>query len=163
MLICAVDPGLNGAFVFLFDIYHMEKCEMPIDNKEPNFEMIFDLLSGVSKNMGGLDHIFLERAMPMAMGARHAFNYGRGFAAIEIAIKLAKFPVTYVEPAKWMKVMHEGTDSRLKPKERSKIALERLAPKLYELVPKGKTGKPHDGILDAALLGLYGLQKLKLL
>lgn len=101
-------------------------------------------------------HIYLERAMPMAMGAKHAFNYGRGFAAIEIAIQELKIPVTYIEPRKWQKEMFQGIDSRLKPKEQSLIAVERLFPQYLDSIPKRPKGKYHDGAVDALLIAEYG-------
>jgi hypothetical protein len=149
--ILGIDPGLKGAF-FLSEPYnHFGHWEMPIHNKEPYFDGIRSILEKTRP-----DHIFIERAIPMAMGAKHAFNYGRGFAALEIAIALSKIPVTYVEPAKWQKALFDGIDSRLKPKERALIAIERLLPEVASIIPKGRTGRMHEGIVDAALIAHYG-------
>lgn len=155
MQILAIDPGQNGAFV-LFDGEKFDFRLMPIlVNKDIDFEGVQKILMspGVDKA-----HVFLERAMPMAQGARHAFNYGRGFAALEIAIKLANLPVTYVEPAKWSKIMHEGISADLKPKAKSIIAVQRLFPQFIEKIPKTKTLKYHEGVIDALLIAGYGLR-----
>lgn len=147
-----IDPGLSGYLVQLrSDNNSFEAWPMPLDNKEVSFYSVHSILKHA-----GPSHIYLERAMPMAMGSKHAFNYGRGFAAIEIAIKLTNIPVTYVEPAKWMKALFDGIDARLKPKERAKIAFERLLPSYVDLAPKSRTGKLHEGFVDAALIAYYG-------
>lgn len=158
--VIGIDPGLTGAIV-VFDGHNFEAHNMPLvvngKDRRVSFdgvhEVIYDAVEGVPGT-----HIFLERAMPMAMGAKHAFNYGRDFAALEIAIELIETPVIYVEPGKWSKVMHQGVDSRLKPKAKSLVALKRLYPKLYGQVPTNRNGKLHEGIVDALLIAGYGLK-----
>lgn len=104
-------------------------------------------------------HIFLERAIPMAMGSKGAFNYGRGFAALEIAIQLLRIPVTYVEPAKWAKYMHEGLSTDLRPKAKSLMAVKRLYPKLVGALPTNTKGTIMDGPIDALLIAGYGIRR----
>ena len=99
--------------------------------------------------------VFLERAHAGAMGTTGAFNYGRSFAALEIAVLLAGHPVTYLEPSKWAKVMHEGISKDLKPKAKSTIAIERLFKKFHDQIPKNKNGKMHEGVMDALLMAGY--------
>jgi hypothetical protein len=93
------------------------------------------------------------------MGTKGAFNYGRGFAAIEIVLQDGDFPYTLVEPQKWAKVMHAGIGKDLKPKAKSAIAVARLFPKLSKLCTFDKAGKPHDGAIDALLIAGYGLRQ----
>lgn len=145
-----VDPGLTGAFVFLEgSIMHFYK--MPLNAlKEPDFHAVAEILS---KHDG---HVFLERAIPFAMPSGAAFNYGRGFMVLELAIKLSGLPVTYVEPAKWTKAMHQGISADLKPKNKSVIAVERLYPHFLGVIPKAKTGKLNEGVVDALLIAGFG-------
>lgn len=152
MRILAIDPGINGAFAF-FDGNNWEWELMPI-NKEK--EIQFEKVRQFIESLFCPDHIFLERAVSFGMGTKAAFNYGRGFAALEIAIKLARVPVTYIEPAKWTKKMHEGIAKDLKAKAKSQIAIARLFPQLVPLLPKDKNGVIHDGIADAILIGAFG-------
>lgn len=155
MIALGIDPGQQGAFV-TFDGRDFDFEPMPLNaQKEIDFEGVREILAMAPVGV----HIFLERAMPLAMGAKHAFNYGRGFAAIEIAIQLSGLPVTYVEPAKWAKVMHEGISRDLKPKAKSAIAVERLLPQLAPQIPRNKNGKLHEGFVDALLIALFGLRR----
>lgn len=157
--VLGIDPGNSGAFVFLGAKGQFSFSPMPLvengKDKLVNFKMVQDVLRQFQDV-----HVFLERAMPMAMGAKHAFNYGRSFMVLELAIKLAKNPVTYVEPNKWPKVMHDGISSDLKPKAKSIIAVERLYPNLFSKLPRSKTGKVHDGVVDALLIAGYGQRVL---
>lgn len=150
MRVIGIDPGLTGAIVVIDD--NEFRCiDMPVVEKEIDY----DGICGVFLQYQGTQ-TFLERAIPFAMGAKSAFNYGRGFAALELAIRAMRMPVTYIEPAKWTKVMHAGIDSGLKPKFKSLIAIERQFPNIMEFIPKSSTGKLHDGVIDAILIAEYG-------
>lgn len=162
MKVLAIDPGLSGAFV-LTDGKTLTTWPMPIKihgkDKSVHFDGVHALLWDVL-DKHGLVHIFLERAVPMAQGSKSAFNYGRGFEALVIAIELLKFPVTLVEPFKWTKEMHEGISADLRPKVRSEIAVKRLFPQLVDKLPKKPKGGLQDGPIDALLIAGYGLRKI---
>ncbi len=152
MKILGIDPGQKGALVLLSEDIEWI-FDMPLTKqKDVDFKTLTDILDQVPRR----SHVFLERAMPMAMGAKHAFNYGRSFAALEIALALSSLTVTYVEPMKWARVMHEGIDSDLKPKAKSRIALERLLPHEAKRVPRTKNGNYHEGVMEALLIAAYG-------
>ncbi len=161
-LALGIDPGISGAFVITDGFTFMKVWGMPLvvegKNKSVEFDGIHELLTEVIDGFG-LDHVYLERAIPMAMGSKGAFNYGRGFAAIEIAIELVRIPVTYVEPQKWAKEMHEGMSQDLKPKAKSLLAVKRLYPSLVASLPKNTKGVLLDGPVDALLIAGYGLRK----
>lgn len=153
--IIGIDPGLNGAITWLngpqFDF-----DEMPLTvNKEVDFNAVMDRLG----TMNGY-HVFLERAVSFGMGTKGAFNYGRCYAALEIAIRLSGLSVTYIEPSKWTKEMHQGIDENLKPKVKSVMAVQRLLPQFERFIPKSKTGKMHEGVVDALLIAAYGKRLL---
>lgn len=160
MIFVGVDPGKQGAVVaideagticFLAELPFLEDGSADF----PTLLKVFLRLKGST--------IFLERAVPMAMGAKHAFTYGRDFAAIEIAIQQTGIPVHYVEPAKWPKVICEGIDSNLKPKVRSVMAARRIFPEQIEKLPvTPKSKKIHEGFVDALLLAEFG-RRLRLL
>lgn len=159
--VLGIDPGISGAFV-LFDGQEFASYAMPIQsdgkNKTIHFDGVHELLDAIQTKHGQV-HVYLERAVPMAMGAKSAFNYGRGFEAIVIAIQLLGFPFTLVEPQKWAKEMHEGISTDLRAKAKSLIACQRLYPKLYASLPKNTKGKTLDGPIDALLIAAYGLRK----
>ena len=155
-IICAIDPGKTGAMVLMKSNELLRFELMPLNSaNEPCFHKVRTILKEWMP-----DHIVLERSIPMAMGSKHAFTYGRGFAALEIAVQIEGFPVTYVEPAKWTKEIHEGISSDLKAKAKSLIAFERLFPHLVGVAPANTKGRIHDGFIDAILIAAYGMRKL---
>lgn len=162
--VLGIDPGFGGSFV-LTDGESIEIFDMPliINGKEKSidFDAVHEILWGIQQNHGSIP-ILLERAVAFGMGAKHAFNYGKGFAALEIAIQLLAFPVTYVEPNKWAKEMHAGISNDMKPKAKSLVAVKRLFPKLVASLPKNKNGVLYDGPIDALLIAGYGLRKATL-
>ena len=72
--------GIKG-FVVLSES-GLEWAVMPLDSEGVCFEEVVKLLMALKPAQ-----IALERAVPFAMGTKGAFTYGRGFAALEIAIK----------------------------------------------------------------------------
>lgn len=160
--VVGIDPGLDGAFVVIEPDEKMYWYLMPVLKMGKQREVNPTGVAWLVERFQYIEdvQVFLERAIPFAMGAKSAFNYGRGFAAIEIALGQAEIPVTYVEPAKWTKIMHQGTDARLKPKERSLVAARRLVPKMLKNVPIGRSGRVNEGVLDALLIAEYGRRSL---
>ncbi|MDH4163306.1 MAG: hypothetical protein OEW15_11555 [Nitrospirota bacterium] len=160
-LALGIDPGFAGAFVLTDGSDFLKAWPMPLvvtgGDRMIDFDGVHELLTEIFE--GHRPHVFLERAIPMAMGSKGAFNYGRGFAAIEIAIALIGMPVTYVEPAKWAKYMHEGLSTDLRPKAKSMIAVKRLYPKLVKVLPTNTKGTLQDGPIDALLIAGYGIRR----
>ena len=162
MKVLGIDPGLSGAFVLTDGEKMLKAWEMPVSvfgkEKSIAYADVLQLLKPIAQ----LDnpHVYLERAIPMAMGSKGAFNYGRGFEAIVIALMTLRMPFTMVEPTKWAKEMHEGISADLKPKAKSLIAVKRLYPSLVGLLPSKPKGGLKDGPVDALLIAGYGLRRL---
>ena len=160
MTVLGIDPGLNGALVAFNENGVVEMNQMPITIIGKEREVSHGLLALALERIKP-DHIYLERAVSFGMGTKSAFNYGRAFAAIEMAIQFRKIPFTLVEPKKWTKVMHAGVSNDLKPKLKSEIAVRRLFPKIIRAIPcTPKSKKLHDGIVDAILIAAYGYREL---
>lgn len=160
--VVAIDPGINGAIV-VTDGKKLRQWPMPLavngKEKAVSFYGVRNMLSNIFRDYGVL-HVYLERAVPMAMGSKGAFSYGRGFEALIIAIELHEAPLTLVEPAKWTKEMHEGISNDMRPKVKSLIAVKRLFPHLVASLPTKPKGGLHDGPIDALLIAGYALRKL---
>lgn len=155
MGIFGIDPGISGAIVYL-NKNDFQWWKMPLkENNEIDFMELRSTFYNFEDRKIDF-HVFLERAVPFAMGSKGAFNYGRGFAAVEIALLDLDLPHTLVEPGKWTKEMHAGIAADLKPKSKSLIAAQRLFPKLVQEIPANRNGKLHDGIIDALLIAGYG-------
>ncbi len=159
--VVAIDPGINGAIV-LTDGNRLEVWTMPlvVEGKErrSDFQGVYDILIRIESRRGHLS-VYLERAVPFAMGTKSAFSYGRGFEALVIAVQMARMPLTLVEPGKWAKEMHEGISGDLKPKVKSQIAVKRLYPHLLAQLPTNSKGAFADGPVDALLIAGYALRK----
>lgn len=158
--VLGIDPGNNGGLAFLYGDGTFRGYELPVEKigKETklNTNALLHLLEGHA-----VGHIFLERALPFAMGAKHAFNYGIHFGLLLYLVSETKIPYTLVEPAKWTKEMHAGIHSDMKPKAKSIVAVKRLFPKFVKAIPvTPKSKKMHDGVVDALLIAGYGLRQL---
>lgn len=162
MVVVSIDPGKKGAIVALDEKRNIRAIKsMPLGRDNfVNYETVYKVLMSINKSYK-IEHIFLELAKPMAMGAKHAFNYGMDFKSLEIAVIMTKIPFTLIEPNKWAKKMHQGISSKYKPKVKSAIAVERLYSNQLDKLHITKTGNIHDGQVDAVLIADYGLRLLK--
>lgn len=153
MLIAGVDPGKRGAVAIVDEHGYFVTGEV--------LELIprLDTWLQVHRGLGGL-HVFIEKAQAFrGQGISSAFNYAREYGFLLGLLTAGGFPVTQVPPATWTKVMHAGTATAATAKERSAQAAQRLFPEANFFV--GKSKKPHDGLVDAALIGAYGSRQLR--
>lgn len=160
-IVVGIDPGNEGAFVVTDGVELIEVFMMPKSvERILAFADVMDILVSI-RNTYQPAGVFLERALPMAMGSGGAFTYGRNFQTLVVAIGLSFIPMVMVEPSKWTKLMHQGINSKLKPKAKSEIAVKRLFPRLAQVMPKRpKKGDLLDGPVDALLIAAYGLRTL---
>lgn len=161
--ILGIDPGIKGAFI-LYDGGSIKIEMMPVfvtgkgkdKIEEVNFGRVVEILETWE-----YDYVFCERAKPMAMGSKYAFNYGRYYAALQIAIESCFCKATFVDPSVWAKEMHKGLDTNLKAKAKSLMAVNKLFPNLVAKLPMSpRSKKLHDGPIDALLIAAYGYEKL---
>jgi hypothetical protein len=164
--VLGIDPGNTGAICLLIEESGQAPKaawgRLPVSQTKPVtvlFQPLFNAMMAMKTNLG-IDHVILERAKAMAMGAGAAFNYGRSFHAVELAVEQLGVPVTYVDPHVWTKTLLSGIDLRMKPKERSLVGLERLFPHLVSEIPKNRNGKLDEGIREALLIAEWGRRKL---
>jgi hypothetical protein len=159
-MILGIDPGKEGAFVLLSQDGKLIDFEiMPLGpDGQPDYMQIKICIRSFFHRTTAA---YLERAMPMAMGAGGAFTYGMGFAAIKIALREVGMPYTMIEPSKWTKEIFQGIDSNLKPKAQGLIAIDRLFPEEKEKIPVSPRAKNlHGGVIDALLIAEYGRRSL---
>lgn len=163
-IVCAIDPGLSGAIVVTDGESFVRHWPMPLFNlgkvKEISFAGTLGVFESIRKDFKGI-HVYLERAVPFAMGSKGAFNYGRGFQSIQNALETTQLAYTLVEPGKWTKVMHQGIQSDLKPKAKSLAAVYRLFPSLVKKLPVNTKGVLLDGPIDALLIAGWALRAIE--
>lgn len=156
--VIGIDPGIQGAIVAItrnkFAFWNM-----PIEQVGKRSEIDYFAFKELLKSVARPDSVIvLEVAIALAMGSTHAFNYGRGFAALEIAIKELGLTAATIRPHIWCAELHEGISQELKPKVRAALAVEKLYPKFAKLIPRSKKGKMHEGVVDALLIAGYGVR-----
>jgi len=104
----------------------------------------------------GIDLVIIEQvgAMP-GNGVTAMFSFGYGAGAIEGILSSFQWPYQLVRPQLWQKDFHVGTSAKLDAKARSILAAQRLFPK-ESFLASSRSTKPHDGIIDAALMAEFG-------
>ncbi len=154
-MICGIDVGLNGGLAFLNKHGRNDGCvpcsPMPVNGNEVSCREVRDLFLAF-----GVTSVFIEhsQAIPKA-AAGSVFKFGAGFGMIIGVVAALDLPYTLVKPKAWQKVMHQGIDPSLDPKRRSLLAAERLFP-TQTFLKSERSSKPHDGMIDAALIAEYG-------
>jgi hypothetical protein len=87
--------------------------------------------------------------------AGSTFAFGEGFGIIIGVVSAIGIPSTQVTPKQWQGVMHDGVEKKYDAKHRSAVAALRLFP-TFDFTLGGRRKLYHDGIVDAALIGVYG-------
>lgn len=142
-MICGIDPGKSGGIVYIHHLTQKIEGFYPFDGK-------------VKPVMTG-SHAFIEHAQAMPkQGVVGMFNYGVSFGRILGAVEAHNITYTLVKPQEWHKVIYAGIDG-LEGKERSLEAAYRANPDSLKLFTIGKRRKPHMGLVEAYLIGLWGL------
>lgn len=162
MISIGIDPGKHGAIVALETFGHVARCfTMPLIKSSKGrdeidiFALKMELEATVQR--GSMAHAYVERPQPLPprMGGGIAnFHRGYGLGLLEGLLSSMSMPYTLVAPQAWQKVMLAGVAGS-DTKARALSAFTRLQfPR--EILLIGKARKPHDGMVDAALIAEYG-------
>lgn len=154
MWILGIDPGFTGAIA----LYHPSTGQLVVEDmptvKDPkgrtilDMHTLFELLKPTIRPVAAvLEHV---SARP-GQGAASTFRFGQGYGAIEMALAAHKIPTQYVTPAKWKKHFGLGKD---------KGSSRGLAQKRFAMNASEFSRVKDDGRAEAALIALYGHQKL---
>jgi hypothetical protein len=160
-----VDPGKDGAIVGLDEHGALVTMTcMPVVGAQKRLydvqevaSLIYHLWQGNGDDSGLPPVWFIEKQQPLPskMGGAIA-NYQRGYALalFEGALAAARVPYHVISPGTWQKTMLRDV-SASDTKARAYIVAQRLFPNVeWRKSPLAK--KPHDGLVDAALIGVYG-------
>lgn len=148
MRVLGIDPGKRGAIAVLDEkgaVTHLELLK--------STNTLIDLLDLFANDNDSLVVGLEKAASRPGQSISAMFNYGAGWGELMGVLKYAKVPFTLIPPPAWCKNMHVGTDSKLKAKERSLQAAQRLFPNVD--LTEGRGTKPHDGKFDALLIAEY--------
>lgn len=168
MKIAAIDPGGNGALVVIdsnvrrnLEIYTFPKVGGKI-SYDDTVRMVLSVLKTT-------DFVFIEEVHGIKGSASKAtFAFGYTCGALRAAIIMAGVPYEMVTPQTWQRQVWSNADYVWKKnkigrkqndtKATSLNCAKRLFPNETFIVGKGQI--PHDGVVDAALIGIYGQRKL---
>ena len=160
--VIGIDPGARGAVVLLTDA-HASGFVLPtstagLDGRQLVVELR-DLVVGPEGRdrallgYGGDILVVVERAQSFpGQGIASAFKYGRDFGKILGVLDALGWPYETVPPAQWHRQIVGGDPAEGKARAAAVVAAR--LPDL-ELRP-GRCRVPHDGIVDAACLALWG-------
>jgi len=167
MIRIGIDNGANGAIVVIDGKRAVLTAEpMPVINVgvtrkgKKGTKRVLDMarVVGILRDaVASQDDCFaaLEHAQVFpGEGRSTAFNAGRGYGAMEMALVSLGIPYEIVRARRWQtRVLKgvEGTDT----KARSVLKCRREFPTI-DLTP-GRRRKPMDGIADAACMAIYAL------
>jgi crossover junction endodeoxyribonuclease RuvC len=150
-----IDPGMTGAIVHLSEGRIMRAETMPVMKWTKGRNMVDSTsLSNLLRAMRGENAgdqyyaaVELVHATPQ-MGVTSAFSFGAGWGIICGVLAGLSMPFTLVRPQEWQKVMLAGM-----PKGSEQAVALQLWPSFEWVRPGCK--KPHEGIIDAALMAEY--------
>ena len=158
MYFLGIDPGKTGAFVLLDSNGRIIGKEVtPVIGSQVCPRAMFNLVFGMKKL--GL-HAIVEK-VGSRPGEFHkaCFTFGKYAGYVEACLAAAAIAHTFVTPVKWQNTMLVGVERKLDTKKRALIAARRIWP-TEDFLATERSKKPHDGIVDAALLAEYGRRTL---
>ncbi len=154
--VIGIDPGARGAVVLLTDA-HASGFVLPtstagLDGRQLVVELM-ELTDALKHEPVPLPLVIVERAQSFpGQGIASAFKYGRDYGKILGILDALGWPYETVPPAQWHRQIVGGDPSEGKARAAAVVAAR--LPDL-ELRP-GRCRVPHDGIVDAACLALWG-------
>jgi hypothetical protein len=160
-MIIGIDPGKKGSV-----------CLMTLSGVISNI-WLMPLDSAGKLDFGGVWRIFCEMPEGIARvgierllsfpsdcsGDRHVdgrigtMTMGINWGVLIGCIVAKKYPFEVINPRTWQAVMCKNVDQSLLAKAKAEIVAKRLFPNQNWLI--GKSRKPHDGAIDAALIAEY--------
>ncbi len=166
MLIVGIDPGINGAMAVLNRAGELIRHHaVP---KKSDGKVDIGCFSALMDGIAYTDtRVFLEDVHAIhGCSARSTFNFGWILGVTESLLEHYRLITTKVKPQAWQKVMFEGvprlekTDGKRDTKAMALFKARRLFPG-EEFLRNTRCSIPHDGIVDACLIGTYGRSTLK--
>ena len=160
--ILGIDPGKTGGFVLLSpggSILRKERMPLVGD------EIDLNALGLMFYEMSDLVRItFLEKVQGMTFahgrrqGTSSTFNFGKTYGILVGHLSAFRIPFELITPQTWQKQMHVGCSAD-DAKVRSALAVMKLFPR-EDFRATQRSTKPHDGLIDAALIAEYGRRKM---
>lgn len=156
MRILAFDPGISGGYAILDGFIVVARGRMPIDKNLKNKKSTINLTE-VSRLM--LNHrpdvVVLERQAPRpGEGVSSAWTSGYNFGLLFATASAIVNNIALVAPRTWATKLHDSESPIEDPKARSLEVAKKLFP-LEDFLATERSSKPHEGIIDALLIGYW--------
>jgi hypothetical protein len=164
--VLGIDPGMMGGFVLLAG--NAEILEKHVAPRRDEGGLDLDGLALLFSRLSDRASVaYIERPNGTAMSHGHGrgqsisamFNFGKNCGVLTGMLAAFRIPFHEVHPRTWTSVLHRGIDPSIAPKSKDKsflVATQRWPRENF--LATVRSVKPHDGLVDAALIGLYGLQ-----
>lgn len=170
MIIIAIDPGQNGGIAVLNSdtrkILYRTKMPCIVDG-EVDVVRVAKILYKFKKQNA---IVFLEKVQNIkGASSRTTFAFGLNLGLMKGIIGALRMECHMVHPKTWQKVAWAGVTPKTKKengrdktdtKATSLVSAKRLFPS-EDFLATAKSRVPHDGIVDAVLIGYYGVKTWK--
>ena len=151
MTVLGIDTGTNGGLTFLGEDCMIKAIQiMPLISDFPD--------------LTGVTHCFVEKAQTMSkngkpQGAKSNFTTGQRLGELLGFMAAKKIPVSLVHPRTWQAKLLGSKFAAGDSKKKAYEVARQLWPN-ESFLPTPRCRKFHDGLVDSALLALYGKRYL---
>lgn len=157
--VVGIDPGVAGGLVVI-DFGKVVYRKTPFDGFS-EIELVYELRNVANKFPGAT--FIKEDFISSYSNGNTSFKMGRQHGIIDITLRELNARVLTVRAKEWQRELHNQEMKNLKSKFLSLLAVEKLFVGEEWRVPlkkKGLSRNPHDGLMDAALIALFGVNLL---
>lgn len=161
-----IDPGKQGGITVLKNGKFAFSCVMPLCGTEVNFRGVAKVLDKYKK-LGDVHVIFEKFGGFFGYAKKAAVSLGSQVGGLQATCQLIGVPFTQFMPTQWQKEMFTGQTVVMKKGKNAKgkdtklmaaMVAKRLFPEQTFLATE-RSKKPHDGMVDAAMLAEFGKRK----
>lgn len=158
--ILGIDTGAKGGLVLIDHKLRLVENQKPLP-MQPRGELEVldtDELEQFLLNLPAETYVFLEEiSAAYALTGTAALSLGRCYGQVELLCyqNEERLRVRRIAPTTWSAKIHEGMSNDLKPKAKSRMAVEKLFPG-HDFRATKRSRVPHEGLVDAALIAYYG-------
>lgn len=161
-----IDPGADGGIAIFTSDGNLTLYSIPKIGKAVDVYTLSRMIRDCK--LIDVKHCVIEDVHSIfGAGAKSNFQFGWIVGILEALLVANDISFTKVAPKAWQKLMHEGVPKMTKPgktssdtKAMSLMAAKRLFPN-EGFLPTPRSSKPHDGLVDAALMAVYSYRKHK--
>ena len=151
-----IDPGKDGGVAVLFENGTVDLFTIPLIGKDIDIRELFAIIQAAIVGPPGSRILIMENVHSLfGMSAKSNFTFGFVNGVMESISIISGAPFVKVSPKTWQKVAFLGVPEDKDKKSMAQQAAYRLFPGV-DFRKSERAKKPHDGLIDAALMAYYG-------